>query len=60
MYGVCDYHCFKYRPNYRYPTPHAALLVLIDYMPLMDVWRTEMERDMRANLNFRNVHGVGR
>jgi len=42
------------------PSHHAAPLALINYMPLIGVWCTEMDHGLRANTTFRNVHGVGR
>ena len=45
-------------PSFRFPQ-HAASLALIDYMPLMGIRCMEMDRGLRANTTFRNMHGVG-
>ena len=41
------------------PTHHVALMALIDYLPLMGIRCTEMDRGLRASTTFRKVHGLG-
>ena len=42
------------------PPLHDPPLAFIDYMPLMGIRCTEMDRGHCSNTTFRNVHGVGR
>ena len=40
------------------PIHHIAPMALIDYLPLMDIRCTEMNRGLRTSNTFRNVHDV--
>ena len=39
---------------------HAAPMDLIDYMPFMGIWCTEMDQGLRASTTFHNVRDIGR
>ena len=41
------------------PTHNVAPMALIDYLPLMGIRCTEMDRGLYANTTFRSVHGLG-